>query len=186
VFTTGGIGPTHDDKTADAIAQAFGVGIDVREDARRILEEHYRAGPLNEARLRMARIPDGAVLIDNPVSRAPGFMIGNVFVMAGVPSIMRGMLLGAARHIRGGTVVRTRAVRGRGVREGDLASGLEAIDNRYDDVTFGSYPWFSADGFGAYLVARSTSAESLNAAVEDVRALVRSLGVEPEDVDEQI
>jgi molybdenum cofactor synthesis domain-containing protein len=185
VFTTGGIGPTHDDKTADAIAQAFGVGIDVREDARRILEEHYRAGPLNEARLRMARIPDGAVLIDNPVSRAPGFMLGNVFVMAGVPSIMRGMLLGAAKHVRGGEVMKMRVLRGRGLREGDLAAGLQAIDEKYADVSFGSYPWFSSEGFGVHLVARSTNAVSLDAAVDDMRALMRGLGAEPETIEEE-
>jgi molybdenum cofactor synthesis domain-containing protein len=103
VFTTGGIGPTHDDKTADSIAQAFGVGIDVREDARAILIEHYGgADKLNEARLRMARIPDGASLIANPVSKAPGFQLGNVFVMAGVPSIMRGMLEDIAPRLEGG------------------------------------------------------------------------------------
>jgi molybdenum cofactor synthesis domain-containing protein len=184
VFTTGGIGPTHDDKTADAVAAAFGVGIDVRADARKILEDHYRGGPLNEARLRMARIPDGAVLIDNPVSRAPGFMMGNVFVMAGVPTIMRGMLLGAAKHIRGGAVMQTLAVRGRGLREGDLAALLEAIDEKYREVNFGSYPWFSADGYGAYLVARSTNEASLKEAAEDMCTLVRGLGADPEIVEE--
>src|SRR5690606_16701790 len=108
VFTTGGIGPTHDDKTADAIAAAFGVNIDVRDDARAILEAHYK-GPsnLNDARLRMARIPDGATLIANPVSRAPGFQLGNVFVLAGVPSIMRGMLQDIAHRIEGGAIVRS-------------------------------------------------------------------------------
>lgn len=184
VLTTGGIGPTHDDKTADAVAQAFGVGIDVREDARKILETHYRAGPLNEARLRMARIPDGAVLIDNPVSRAPGFMLGNVFVMAGVPSIMRGMLLGVAPHIKGGRVVRQRIVRGKGLREGDLAAGLQAIDEKYPDVSFGSYPWFSQEGYGAHLVARSTDETALEAAAADILQLVRGLGVEPEVIEE--
>ncbi|MGE0046494.1 MAG: competence/damage-inducible protein A [Hyphomonadaceae bacterium] len=184
VFTTGGIGPTHDDKTADAVAQAFGVSIDVRDDARLILETHYRSGPLNEARLRMARIPDGAVLIDNPVSRAPGFLMGNVFVMAGVPSIMRGMLLGTPPHIKGGAVVEQRTVRGKGLREGDLAEGLKAIDDKYPDVSCGSYPWFSAEGVGAHLVARSSNVEQLDAAARDIVALVMSLGVEPEIITE--
>ncbi len=103
VFTTGGIGPTHDDKTADAMALAFGVPIDVRDDARAILEAHYKGrSSLNESRLRMARIPDTASLIANPVSKAPGFQIGNVFVMAGVPSIMRGMLQDISHRIEGG------------------------------------------------------------------------------------
>ncbi|MGE0829726.1 MAG: competence/damage-inducible protein A [Hyphomonadaceae bacterium] len=184
VLTTGGIGPTHDDKTADAVAHAFGVGIDIHPDARKILETHYKSGPLNEARLRMARIPDGGVLIDNPVSRAPGFKVGNVFVMAGVPSIMRGMLLGVGPHLEGGEIVRSRIIRGKGLREGDLAAGLEALDQKYEDVSFGSYPWFSANGHGAHLVARSSSIEALEAACADLFALVESLGVEPELVDE--
>ena len=127
VFTTGGIGPTHDDKTADAIAAAFGVNIGVREDALAILEAHYKSRDnLNEARLRMARIPDGASLIANPVSKAPGFQLGNVFVMAGVPSITRGMLEDVPHRIEGGAVVRSVTVRGKGVREGDIAAGLES------------------------------------------------------------
>jgi molybdenum cofactor synthesis domain-containing protein len=185
VFTTGGIGPTHDDKTADCIAAAFGVGIDVREDARAILEAHYKsASPLNEARLRMARIPDGASLIANPVSKAPGFQLGNVFVMAGVPSIMRGMLEDVGPRLAGGAVVRSRTWRGRGLREGEIAAGLEALEQAAPGVSFGSYPWFGPDGFGAHLVARSADPEALAKAGEDLRALIRAKGVEPEEVDE--
>jgi molybdenum cofactor synthesis domain-containing protein len=185
VFTTGGIGPTHDDKTADAVAAAFGVGIDVRDDARAVLLAHYKdASHLNEARLRMARIPDGASLIANPVSRAPGFQLGNVFVMAGVPSIMRGMLLGAAAYIKGGAVVRMRTLRCKGLREGDVAAGLAALDEKYAAVTFGSYPWFSAEGFGAHLVARSADSDALAAAADEMFALAQGLGVTPEWVDE--
>src|SRR6185503_12672282 len=144
VFTTGGIGPTHDDKTADAIATAFGVGIDVHPEARTILEAHYKgASNLNEARLRMARAPIGATLVPNPVSKAPGFQMGNVFVMAGVPSIMRGMLEGVGPRLQGGAVVRSRGVRGKGVREGDIAKDLEALELATNGaVSFGSYPWF--------------------------------------------
>jgi len=185
VFTTGGIGPTHDDKTADAVAAAFGVGIDVRADARAILEKHYTSGPLNEARLRMARIPDGAILIDNPVSRAPGFMMGNVFVMAGVPSIMRGMLLGVAPHIKGGKIVESRILRGRGMREGDLAEGLKALDEKYETVSFGSYPWFSQEGYGVHLVARSSDIPGLDAATAELEAFMRSLGASPERITEE-
>jgi molybdenum cofactor synthesis domain-containing protein len=184
VFTTGGIGPTHDDKTADAIAQAFGVHIDVRADARAILEAHYGAQNLNEARLRMARIPDGASLIANPVSRAPGFQMGNVFVMAGVPSIMRAMLEDVGKRIEGGEVVRARTVRGRGLREGDLAAPLKALEERSPGVTFGSYPWFNADGHGAHLVARSADPEALARAENDLKALIQALGVTPEVVEE--
>lgn len=184
VFTTGGIGPTHDDKTADAMAAAFGVQIGVRDDARAILEAHYK-GPqhLNEARLRMARIPDGASLIANPVSRAPGFQIGNVFVMAGVPSIMRGMLEDVGPRLEGGDVVRARVVRGKGVREGDIAAGLERLEaDANGAVSFGSYPWFSHDGYGLHLVARSADPAALEKAAQDLIALIRACGATPEEV----
>jgi molybdenum cofactor synthesis domain-containing protein len=186
VFTTGGIGPTHDDKTADAMASAFGVPIGVRDDARAILETHYKGpGNLNEARLRMARIPDGATLIANPVSKAPGFQIGNVFVMAGVPSIMRGMLQDIGPRLEGGALVRSRTVRGKGVREGDIAAGLEKLEARANGVVaFGSYPWFSPDGYGLHLVARSADAAALEAAASDLMALIRSCNAEPEEVGE--
>jgi molybdenum cofactor synthesis domain-containing protein len=186
VFTTGGIGPTHDDKTADAMAAAFGVNIGVRDDARAILEGHYKgASNLNDARLRMARIPDGASLIANPVSRAPGFQIGNVFVMAGVPSIMRGMLQDVGHRIEGGAVVRARTVRAKGVREGDIAAGLEQLEAEASGaVSFGSYPWFTPEGFGLQLVARSADGEALAKAGDDLRALIRACGAEPEDVEE--
>jgi molybdenum cofactor synthesis domain-containing protein len=184
VFTTGGIGPTHDDKTADAVAAAFGVGIDVREDAREILQAHYKGTTsLNEARLRMARIPDGASLIANPVSRAPGFQIGNVFVMAGVPSITRGMLEDVPHRIVGGAVVRSVTVRGKGVREGDIAAGLEKLEADAPGVSFGSYPWFSPpDGFGLHLVARTADPEALKKAAADLAALIRAAGAEAEEV----
>ena len=187
VFTTGGIGPTHDDKTADAVAAAFGVNIGVRDDARAILEAHYKgASPLNEARLRMARIPDGATLIANPVSRAPGFQIGNVFVMAGVPSIMRGMLQDVGHRIEGGAVVRSHTVRGRGVREGAIAAGLEKLEAEAGGaVSFGSYPWFSPEGYGLHLVARSADAAALAKAAEDLKALIRACGAQPEEADEE-
>ncbi len=184
VFTTGGIGPTHDDKTADAMAQAFGVGIDVRDDARAILEAHYkRRDNLNEARLRMARIPDGATLIANPVSKAPGFQIGNVFVMAGVPSIMRGMLQDIVGRIEGGAVVRSVTVRGKGAREGQIAEGLVKLEAEAPGVSFGSYPWFTPDGFGLHLVARSSDADALVKAEADLKALISSCGAEPEVVE---
>jgi molybdenum cofactor synthesis domain-containing protein len=187
VFTTGGIGPTHDDKTADAVAQAFGVGIDVHPEARAILEAHYKGpGNLNEARLRMARTPIGASLVPNPVSKAPGFQMENVFVMAGVPSIMRGMLEGVGPRLRGGAVVRSRTIRGKGVREGDIAAPLEALEQATNGVvTFGSYPWFGPEGYGLHLVARSADAAALEKAGADLRDLIRSRGAEPEEVGDQ-
>jgi molybdenum cofactor synthesis domain-containing protein len=189
VFTTGGIGPTHDDKTADAVASAFNVSIDVRADAVSVLKAHYKSAPnrttdLNESRLRMARIPEGATLIANPVSGAPGFQIGNVFVLAGVPSIMRGMLEDAGKRIKGGAVVGAVTVRGKGVREGDIAASLKALEEAAPEVTFGSYPWFSPDGFGVHLVARSADPEALVKAGEDLQVLIRGRGAEPEVVGE--
>jgi molybdopterin-biosynthesis enzyme MoeA-like protein len=188
VFTTGGIGPTHDDKTADAVALAFGAHIDVRADARAILEAHYKtsqiSGGLNESRLRMARIPDGASLIANPVSKAPGFQMENVFVMAGVPTIMRAMLEDVATRLQGGAVVQARTVRGRGAREGDLAAPLRALQARFPTVSLGSYPWYGgSEGVGAYgvqLVARGVDIAALEAATVELQALIRALGVEPE------
>ena len=184
VFTTGGIGPTHDDKTADAVAAAFGVNIDVREDARAILEAHYKGRTsLNESRLRMARIPDGASLIANPVSKAPGFQLGNVFVMAGVPSITRGMLQDIGHRLEGGAVVRARTIRAKGVPEGDIADDLGALEQATNGVvSFGSYPWFTPEGFGVHLVARSADPLALEKAIADLSALVRARGAEPEEV----
>jgi molybdenum cofactor synthesis domain-containing protein len=185
VFTTGGIGPTHDDKTADAVAAAFGVGIDVRADARAILEAHYGDKvELNVARLRMARIPDGASLIANPVSKAPGFQIGNVFVMAGVPSIMRAMLEDVGPRLAQGAVVRSVTLRAKGLREGDLAAPLEALQRAEPTVSFGSYPWYELpDAFGVHLVARSADAGALARARDALLRLAADLGVAGEIVD---
>ena len=184
VFTTGGIGPTHDDKTADAVAQAFGVSIDVRADAKAILVDHYGSeDKLNEARLRMARIPDGASLIANPVSKAPGFQLGNVFVMAGVPSIMRGMLEDVGPRLRGGDVMQTVTLRCTGLREGDLAEGFAQIEARLPGVSLGSYPWFvPGQDYGVHLVARSQNGALLEEAAAAMEALARGLGAAPERV----
>ena len=156
VFTSGGIGPTHDDITADSIANAFGVGIDIREDARAILASHY-ANPadLNKMRLRMARIPDGASLIDNPVSKAPGFLIGNVFVMAGVPAVFHAMLASILPTLAGGTPLLSISVRVE-KPEGSVAAALAEIATQHPDVSIGSYPFIQNGVFGCNLVARST------------------------------
>jgi molybdenum cofactor synthesis domain-containing protein len=182
VLTTGGIGPTHDDKTADAVAEAFGVPIDVRDDAKSILVAHYGGeDKLNEARLRMARIPQGSTLIANPVSKAPGFQIDNVFVMAGVPSIMRGMLEDVAPRLVGGSVMQNVSIRCKGLREGDLAAGFAEIEQRLKNVSLGSYPWFIPGGdYGVHLVARSQDPEALERAREETTALAISLGAVPE------
>lgn len=172
VFTTGGIGPTHDDITADAVAAAFGRSIDVRDDARAILEDWYARAKteVTSARLRMARIPDGAVLIDNPVTGAPGFQLENVFVLAGVPKIARGMLEDVAPRLTRGAVTHSVTVRLEDAREGDLAEALGQMQIDYPAVSLGSYPWFqeAEDGSitrGVALVARGTD-ESVLAEVE--------------------
>ena len=165
IFSSGGIGPTHDDITADAIATAFHKRIDVREDALKILQAHYdRQGvELNEARLRMARIPDGAELIDNPVSSAPGFRLSNVHVMAGVPSIFQAMLRSILPSLVGGMPIQSETVRiNRG--EGDVAADLGVLAQTFPDVSIGSYP-FQKDGVnGANLVLRSSDKDRLAAA----------------------
>ncbi len=181
VFTTGGIGPTHDDITADAIAAAFGVPIDVREDALAILQAHYQPGELTDARLRMARIPDGAVLIENPVSRAPGFQLGNVFVMAGVPMIARAMVEGLGPRLVGGAPMVSRTIAAY-LAEGHIAAALEEIQDRFPDVRIGSYPFYRDKRFGVSLVLRSTDEERLAGAVDAVAGAVRALGQEPMEV----
>ncbi len=157
VFTSGGIGPTHDDITADAVARAFGVPLDVRADARAILEAHYAESgyQLNEARLRMARIPEGAELIENPVSAAPGFSLGNVHVMAGVPAIFRAMLESLLPRLAGGPPVLTRSFRVE-APEGDLAGPLAQVAARHPEVSIGSYPFYGTYP-GSNVVLRSAT-----------------------------
>ena len=170
VFTTGGIGPTHDDITADAIAKAFGVGIDHHPEAVRLLEERYaqmKRFKLNEARLRMARIPDGAELIENIISAAPGFHIGNVFVFAGVPSVMQVMLDAAAPKLQGGTVMDSRTIHAK-IAEGDFAPALAVIQAEYPEVAIGSYPYFQGGKFGTNIVVRSRDASMLEDAADKV------------------
>ncbi|MDE1148769.1 MAG: molybdopterin-binding protein [Azospirillaceae bacterium] len=184
VFTTGGIGPTHDDITAACIAKAFGVPLLRNAEAVSRLAAHYANSgrELNEARLRMANVPEGGILIDNPVSTAPGFQIGNVFVMAGVPSIMQAMLAGLTNRLVGGPVVLARTVRCL-VGEGELATGLGAVQDRYPDVDIGSYPTYREGRFATSLVLRSTDAPLLAVAADAVAALVRDHGGEPEVVE---
>ncbi|MDO6590910.1 competence/damage-inducible protein A [Loktanella sp. D2R18] len=165
VFTSGGIGPTHDDITADCIAAAFERPIDVRDDARALLQAHYDASgkELNAARLRMARIPDGAVLIDNPVSVAPGFTLGNVHVMAGVPSVFQAMVASILPAMTGGAPLQSRTLplmQG----EGDVAARLTAFAEQHSDLSVGSYP-FQKDGqYGTNLVLRGSDIVQLDSA----------------------
>jgi molybdenum cofactor synthesis domain-containing protein len=157
VFTSGGIGPTHDDITADAIAKAFGVALPVHPEARKMLEDRWRDRGIepNEARLRMARIPQGGSLIVNSVSAAPGFRIGNVHVMAGVPVIMRAMLESVAPTHHGGHTVQSITVRSR-VGEGNIAAPFAALQERFPDVKMGSYPRMGDGTVMTELVLRSS------------------------------
>ena len=175
VFTTGGIGPTHDDITADCIAQAMGVGISERDDALAELRNKYADGELNAARRRMARIPDGASLILNPVSQAPGFQTGNVFTLAGVPQIMRGMLDDVGHRITGGERVHSISVVADGVGEGDAAEDLAAIEARHPGVSIGSYPWFNKALKGVSFVARGRDKDVLEAVRQELEALASRL-----------
>lgn len=175
LFTTGGIGPTHDDITADCIAQALGRSIDIDPRAVAMMRERYSDGELNEARLRMARIPEGADLIENPISKAPGFMLENVIVMAGVPSIMQAMLDAVAPRLRAGARMIVETIDAAGLAEGHYANGLAAIAQAHDGVSLGSYPSFTGSGFRNQIVVRGRDAQAVAAAAEAVRALLASL-----------
>ncbi|MDE4097508.1 competence/damage-inducible protein A [Phaeobacter gallaeciensis] len=166
VFTSGGIGPTHDDITADCIAKAFGAHLDVRDDARAILQAHYdKSGTeLNDARLRMARIPDGAALIDNPVSAAPGFTLKNVHVMAGVPSVFEAMVASVLPTLTGGSPLLSQTLRVmRG--EGEIAGNLSALAADFSDLSIGCYPFQKDGAFGANVVVRGADGARVDAAV---------------------
>ena len=175
LFTTGGIGPTHDDITADSIAKAFGVGIGHDPRAVAMLQERYQPHELNEARMRMARIPEGADLIANPISKAPGFRIGNVYVMAGVPAIMQAMLDGIAPTLKTGARMIVETIEAEGVAEGIYAEGLAAVAGSHEGVSIGSYPSFSASGFRNQIVVRGKIPETVAGAAAAVRDLLGRL-----------
>ncbi|ODT72340.1 MAG: molybdenum cofactor biosynthesis protein [Pelagibacterium sp. SCN 63-23] len=173
VFTSGGIGPTHDDITADAIAAAFGVALPINPQARAMLESRWKqtGTEVNEARLRMARIPEGADLIVNSVSAAPGFRIGNVHVMAGVPLIMRAMLEALAPTLKGGKKVMSVTIKA-GVGEGTVGGPLGTLQTQYPDVKMGSYPQMGNDRVMTELVLRSSDPMRLEEAAGKVREMV--------------
>ncbi|MDG2002376.1 MAG: molybdopterin-binding protein [Novosphingobium sp.] len=172
LFTTGGIGPTHDDITVDAVAEALGVGVVVHPDARAILEGYYETrGGLNEARLRMARVPDGAVLIPNRYTGAPGIRFGNIFLMAGVPQITAGMLDALSGTLEGGHQLLSETV-GCWVQESEVADLLRETEKAHASCQIGSYPFWREGKSGANFVIRSVDAEDLAACI---RALIRGL-----------
>ncbi|HEX7080923.1 MAG TPA: molybdopterin-binding protein [Gammaproteobacteria bacterium] len=176
VFTTGGIGPTHDDITAEGVARAFGVELVVDPEA--VVRLKHAGVQLNEARMKMARVPAGASLIDNPVSAAPGFRMDNVFVLAGIPAIARAMFAAAAPLLHGGAAIHSRSV-DVFLKEGDLAEALERIARAHDDVEIGSYP-FARDGrFGANLVVRGADEVKVEAVLREITEAMAALGGEP-------
>lgn len=172
VFTSGGIGPTHDDITADCVAVAFDRPIGVRDDARALLAAHYAASgrEFNAARQRMARIPEGAFLIDNPVSIAPGFTLENVHVMAGVPSVFKAMVASVLPNITGGAPLLSSSQRiERG--EGDLAGPLGTLAEKYSDLSIGSYPFQDNGIYGANIVARGTDQLRIDAMMAELKEI---------------
>lgn len=180
VFTTGGIGPTHDDITAECVAEAFGTTLEQNAEA---VEALKRSSPeLNEARLKMARLPVGATLIANSVSNAPGFRIENVFVLAGIPTVARAMFEAAKPELRAGAVIRSASV-DVFAREGDIAAPLAQIARENGDVEIGSYPFRREDRYGANLVVRGTDAERIDAVMREIVAAMQAIGGAPERVD---
>ncbi|MEM7290259.1 MAG: molybdopterin-binding protein, partial [Pseudomonadota bacterium] len=173
VFTSGGIGPTHDDITADAVAMAFGVAIGPHPKAMEILTAHYEKQNLEftPARQRMARAPDTATLIDNPVSKAPGFKIGNVYVMAGVPAVFNAMLENVLATLEGGTLMQSETIICE-FGEGTIGDDLGAIQKDHPDTSIGSYPKFDGKTFSTHIVVRSREAGKIEAAAADVAEMI--------------
>jgi molybdenum cofactor synthesis domain-containing protein len=185
VFTTGGVGPTHDDITAASLAKAFGVPVQRNAGAVALLEAYYagRDLDLNEARLSMADMPAGAELIDNPVSGAPGFQIGNVFVMAGVPEIMQAMFEALSPRLKGGAPVQSRTVTV-DLPEGAIAATLEDVQSRHAGVEIGSYPFYRGRAFGVKLVLRTVDEARLAAATAELVEALAGLGGAPVEDEE--
>jgi molybdenum cofactor synthesis domain-containing protein len=176
VITTGGIGPTHDDITADAVAAAFGVELVEHPEIIAMMEARF-GDQLNAARRRMARVPVGGDLVKNPVQGPPGFTIGNVFVLAGVPQIMRGMLEDVGPRLRGGRPTVSRTVRVEGSGEGALAAPLEAVAKAHPGMSLGSYPFFTPEGYGSNLVLRGRDPDEVAAVVGELIAALAAAGI---------
>ncbi len=179
VFTTGGIGPTHDDITSECVAAAFGVPWEPHPVAWARMERSYPPGGFNAARQRMATMPRGSTLIDNALSVAPGFQIGNVYVMAGVPRVMQSMFEWLAPRLQGGPKIQSRAVHAIALPEGVIAEGLGAIQAKYPQIDLGSYPFYRPSGNGVALVAKGTDVAAAEAAIAEVTALISGFGKVP-------
>lgn len=182
VFTTGGIGPTHDDITSACIAKAFGRKLIRHPDAEKLLLAHYKPEDVTEARMKMADVPEGSILLDNPVSRAPGFQVDNVFVLPGVPRIMQAMFDLFKHRLTGGAEMLSKSIASY-TPEGKIAARLTALQDEHPALEIGSYP-FSRDGkHGSTIVIRGTDAADIADAAEKLRAIMRDLGNEPQEVD---
>ena len=179
VFTTGGIGPTHDDITSASIAKAFDVPLVEDPEAVRRLQRNYKPGELSKARLKMATVPDGAALIDNPISQAPGFRMANVFVLAGIPSVAQAMFDHVALQIEGGPAIVAESVDGY-LAESAIADQLSELAARFSAVDIGCYPFFRKQRFGATVVARGTDAETVRQVIDEVFAIMEALGADPQ------
>ncbi len=174
LFTTGGIGPTHDDRTAAALARAFNVKLIRNPDALAALDKYYAAGRLNEARLKMADIPETARLIDNPVSGAPGFQLENVFVLPGVPLIMQAMFEGIVDRLSGGEPMLIRSM-ATNLTEGMIAAALDELQERYQDLSIGSYPYFKQGKLGVNVVSRGTDKVRLDELAGELEEMILNL-----------
>ena len=174
VFTTGGIGPTHDDITTESIAKAFNVELETNPEALKILQSYYKEGELNEARLKMTLLPKGAELVENPVTKAPGFKMENVFVMAGIPSIMQGMLEGAKAFLKVGNKMSSKSI-DVFMPESYVAEELSIMQDNYPEVEIGSYPFNKEGQFGTSLVMRSANLDTLERCASDVAEMVKKL-----------
>ena len=174
VFTTGGIGPTHDDITTESIAKAFNVELETNPEALKILQSYYKEGELNEARLKMTLLPKGAELVENPVTKAPGFKMENVFVMAGIPSIMQGMLEGAKAFLKIGNKMTSKSI-DVFMPESYVAKELSKMQDNYPEVEIGSYPFNKEGQFGTSLVMRSANLDTLESCASDVAEMVKKL-----------
>lgn len=177
VFTTGGIGPTHDDITAENVARAFGVDILLNEEAKKLLEDKMGKENMTPERLRMAMIPDGATLIKNPVSAAPGFQMGNVFVLAGIPAVMQSMLQDLEDRITGGSKITSKSIH---VFHGEskFANILSEVETTFEHLTIGSYPFYKEGGYGATFVIRSAIEENVDLALNSLKEKIIGLGYE--------
>lgn len=185
IFTTGGIGPTHDDITAASIAKAFNLQLEQHPEAYSLLEKHYGPGNVTPARARMAMIPQGASLIPNPVSAAPGFIIGNVYVMAGVPRIMQAMFDQLLSTLKGGMPILSNTITCE-MPESELAADMAALQEKFPDVSIGSYPHFRSGSFGLSVVLRCSEQPPLKQATEELVAAIRAHGKSPDAISLQV